>query len=162
MMDKSRKKEEEDEFWPTVETTLSMFRKDEGKDSSSSSDNEEKEEADLVVVDGVVEDRQQHELMKLMVDEVGRRKHTHDEFYLRSPFPYKLNQLLEDMDKESMNHIISWIPQTNAFQIHRPNVFERDIMPNYFRQTKYKSFTRQVRPQSCFGYIAAICLKPEE
>ena len=69
----------------------------------------------------------------------------HDEdFYLKSPFPWKLQQMLEDVSSENKDDIISWVPEGNAFQIHRSSSFERDIMPKYFRQTKYKSFTRQV------------------
>ena len=67
-----------------------------------------------------------------------------DEFYLKSPFPWKLQQLLEDVTGDNNEHIISWIPEGNAFQIHKATAFERDIMPQYFRQTKFKSFTRQV------------------
>ena len=67
-----------------------------------------------------------------------------DDFYLKSPFPWKLQQMLEDVSSENKEEIISWVPEGNAFQIHRSSSFERDIMPKYFRQTKYKSFTRQV------------------
>ena len=73
------------------------------------------------------------------------QQHDDDELYQKLPFPYKLHQLLEDVVQEGKEHIISWLPSGTAFKVHRPLLFTSEIMSNYFRQTQYKSFTRQVR-----------------
>ena len=73
------------------------------------------------------------------------QQHDDDELYQKLPFPYKLHQLLDDAVQEGKEHIISWLPSGTAFKVHRPLLFTSEIMSNYFRQTQYKSFTRQVR-----------------
>ena len=62
---------------------------------------------------------------------------------LKLPFPWKLHQLLDDVANDGYEHIISWLPCGKAFRVHNPPVFAREIMMNYFRQTKYSSFTRR-------------------
>ena len=74
-----------------------------------------------------------------------QQQHDGDGLYQKLPFPYKLHQLLEDVEKDGKQAIISWLPLGNAFKVHRPSHFTSQIMSNYFRQTQYKSFTRQVR-----------------
>jgi hypothetical protein len=62
-------------------------------------------------------------------------------------FPIRLYDMLQDADKHNFSHIVSWLPSCgNGFKIHNQQKFvERRILPHYFRrQTKYKSFTRQV------------------
>ena len=63
---------------------------------------------------------------------------------LKFPFPWKLHQLLDDAEAYGNDSIVSWLP-SGAFQVHKPDEFVKHIMPKYFRQTKFKSFTRQVR-----------------
>ena len=60
------------------------------------------------------------------------------------PFPTKLYHLLEDAETEGHEDVVSWILNGKAFRIHKPKTFCRDIMPIYFRQSKLKSFTRQL------------------
>lgn len=64
---------------------------------------------------------------------------------LKLPFTWKLFQLLEDAETDSLCDIVSWLPDGKAFQIYKPKEFSEEIMPAYFNQTKFKSFTRQVR-----------------
>jgi hypothetical protein len=67
-----------------------------------------------------------------------------DLFHIKLPFPWKLHQLLEDVELDCNEHIVSWLPDGKAFKVHKPNAFCKKVMAAYFRQTKLKSFTRQV------------------
>jgi hypothetical protein len=60
------------------------------------------------------------------------------------PFPFKLHALLEEAEDCGTDHMISWLPSGEAFKIHSPVLFEESVMDKYFRQTKLKSFTRQL------------------
>ena len=72
---------------------------------------------------------------------------------IRHEFPMKLHQLLHDAETNGNSHIVSWIPSKEedgtttyqGFQVHQPDKFTKTIMPNYFKQTRFTSFTRQVR-----------------
>lgn len=61
-----------------------------------------------------------------------------------TPFPEKLHQLLENVDKEGYADIISWQPHGRCFIMHKPKEFVKVLMPMYFRQTKLTSFQRQL------------------
>ena len=63
----------------------------------------------------------------------------------RLPFPLKLFQMLEDAECQGKSHIVSWLPGGNGFIIHKLQALTDELLPNYFRQTKYRSLTRQVR-----------------
>jgi hypothetical protein len=52
--------------------------------------------------------------------------------------------MLEDMAAVGDESIVSWQPHGKAFRVHQPKVFARTLMPRYFKQTKYKSFQRQL------------------
>ena len=78
------------------------------------------------------------------------------------PFPWKLQQLLDDVDhsvqqQQSLlslvgsvgptskwDDVVSWMPDGKAFRVHQPDVFAETIMRRYFKMSKYTSFTRQV------------------
>jgi len=60
------------------------------------------------------------------------------------PFPLKLHRLLEDVENTKQQEIVSWNPDGESFTIIQPKVFADSIMVKYFRQTKYKSFQRQM------------------
>ena len=82
------------------------------------------------------------------------------------PFPWKLQQLLDDVDQSvqqqqsllslvgsvapsnKWDDIVSWMPDGKAFRVHQPDVFAETIMRRYFKMSKYTSFTRQVCPPS--------------
>ncbi len=59
-------------------------------------------------------------------------------------FPMKLRRLLDDAVEEGNEHIISWLPNGKAFKIHDSDAFTDVILKRYFRQTRFKSFTRQL------------------
>ena len=52
--------------------------------------------------------------------------------------------MLERIANNGYQDVVSWQPHGKAFRVHQPEVFARAIMPYYFKQTKYKSFQRQL------------------
>lgn len=60
------------------------------------------------------------------------------------PFPARLHEMLEDTLSEGQDHIISWQVHGRCFKIHDFDVFARELLPRYFRQTKFSSFKRQM------------------
>ena len=62
----------------------------------------------------------------------------------KSPFPFKLYEMLEDAALHGYDDIVSWSPDGKAFKVHKPNEFAEQIMTRFFRQSKYKSFLRQL------------------
>jgi hypothetical protein len=60
------------------------------------------------------------------------------------PFLWKLHILLDDVETCSMDHIIGWLEHGRSFKVYRPKSFMAMIAPLYFKQTKFKSFQRQL------------------
>jgi hypothetical protein len=69
-------------------------------------------------------------------------------------FPFKLRDMLNTAEREGFSHIVSWELNGQAFKVHRPVEFVSDVMPNFFRQTKLKSFQRQVRVSPAFTTVS--------
>ena len=59
-------------------------------------------------------------------------------------FPWKLHDLLEQVDKDGLSHIISWLPGGKAFKVHKKEEFCHKIMPHYFASNKYKTWQRSL------------------
>jgi len=64
--------------------------------------------------------------------------------FTKFAFPFKLHSILENSGASGQEAIISWLPSGKAFKIHKPKEFADVIMPQYFNQTKYRSFQRQL------------------
>jgi len=60
------------------------------------------------------------------------------------PFPWRLHQMLEAIEKEGDEKIVSWLPDGLSFQVHNPQLFVERIIPKFFKQKSYKSFQRQL------------------
>jgi len=60
------------------------------------------------------------------------------------PFPIKLQIVLKVVEEMNLEHIISWLPHGRSFIINRPRAFEKEIMVQFFKQTKISSFKRQL------------------
>ena len=60
----------------------------------------------------------------------------------RATFPFRLHDMLNDAEEKNFDHIISW-QGLQAFKVHDRDLLEKDILPVYFLQTRYKSFSRQ-------------------
>jgi HSF-type DNA-binding len=52
--------------------------------------------------------------------------------------------MLSQVAKNGAEDLVSWQPHGKAFRVHKPTEFAQTIMPAYFRQTRYKSFQRQL------------------
>ena len=62
-----------------------------------------------------------------------------DEVSTRWEFPIKLYGMLDDVENENNQSIVSWMPHGRAFKVHDRVEFENKIMPRYFTE-KYDSF----------------------
>jgi hypothetical protein len=60
------------------------------------------------------------------------------------PFAWKLHSMLEDVEKSGIEHVVSWVDSGRAFKVHNLDEFVEKIIPFYFRQSKWKSFQRQL------------------
>jgi hypothetical protein len=59
-------------------------------------------------------------------------------------FPFKVHAMLEDVEEEGNDSIVSWLPDGKSFRIHKPKEFAEYLVPRYFNQIKYRSFQRQL------------------
>lgn len=64
-------------------------------------------------------------------------------------FPFALHRLLDEAEKDGDLDIVSWRPSGTAFQVHKRDQFMKKILPKYFKQSKFKSFVRQL---NLWGY----------
>ena len=71
-------------------------------------------------------------------------------------FPYKLYDMLTYAADCEHSSAVSWINEGRAFAIHCEQTFMLHIVPMFFKQTKFRSFTRQLNiwgfkrmPSSC-------------
>jgi len=56
-------------------------------------------------------------------------------------FPARLHAILSD---EKYSHIISWMPHGRAWKVTNKELLVEEVIPKFFGQTKYASFTRQL------------------
>mmetsp|Transcript_5391 Transcript_5391/g.13544 ORF Transcript_5391/g.13544 Transcript_5391/m.13544 type:complete len:349 (-) Transcript_5391:110-1156(-) len=61
-----------------------------------------------------------------------------------SLFPRKLHLMLQKCTSDGNDGIVSWLSDGRAFKVHNVPEFVSVILPKYFKQTKYKSFQRQL------------------
>jgi hypothetical protein len=59
-------------------------------------------------------------------------------------FPMKLHKMLEEASKLDLENVVAWQPGGKSFKVLQPQRFAAGILHNYFNQTKYKSFQRQL------------------
>ena len=59
-------------------------------------------------------------------------------------FPWILHKIIDEAEHEGNEHIVAWMPNGRSFIVHKRDTFTEQILPKYFRQTKYKSFVRQL------------------
>lgn len=52
--------------------------------------------------------------------------------------------MLEKAAEDGKGHIVGWFPCGKAFKIHKKKDFSELLLPQYFKQTKYRSFQRQL------------------
>lgn len=56
-------------------------------------------------------------------------------------FPAILQQILDRATEGGYSHIVSWQSHGRAFHVHDQETFVSEIMPRYFRQTRYETKT---------------------
>jgi len=76
----------------------------------------------------------------------------HSLYFIEHLFPSKLWRILDDAERCGYDHVISWVDNGTAFQIHdRKSVIP--ILEKYFNISKYKSFLRQLQ---AYGFQRAL------
>ena len=77
------------------------------------------------------------------------------------PFPNKLYEMLDQAETEGFQHIICWAPNGRGFLIKDPQLLEKELLPRYFKQIKYRSFLRQLQLydffRTCRGPKRGLC-----
>ncbi len=71
-------------------------------------------------------------------------------FHKEFQFPWKLYEMLERADDDDFASLVSWMPGDSSFKVHDSDNFVEEVMPRFFKQTKYKSFQRQL---NLYGFI---------
>lgn len=59
-------------------------------------------------------------------------------------FPKVLHSMLSCADRDGYSHIVSWLPHGRSFVVRDRERFVQDVMPRFFKQTKFASFQRQL------------------
>ena len=59
-------------------------------------------------------------------------------------FPWKLHDVLAASERNGYTHIISWLPDGDAFMVNDKVEFANEIMPKYFNSKKFKTFQRNL------------------
>jgi hypothetical protein len=60
-----------------------------------------------------------------------------------TPFPLKLHELLEAIQQDGLENVISWQPHGRSFVLRKPKEFI-EMLPTYFKISKLASFQRQL------------------
>jgi len=60
------------------------------------------------------------------------------------PFPYRLHEMLSNVDAKHDSSVVSWLPDGKHFKVHDPRRFVECVIPSAFKQKSLKSFQRQL------------------
>ena len=74
-----------------------------------------------------------------MVSKTSMKKRSGSE----ARFPGKLHDMMQYIEEENLDSVISWVLKGRGFMIHDPEKLV-DILPLFFGLTKYRSFRRQL------------------
>jgi hypothetical protein len=66
------------------------------------------------------------------------------------PFPEKLHRMLEEVEKQGNSQVVSFYSHGRAFGVHDMDRFVSEVMPKFFKQSKWNSFARQL---NLYGFI---------
>jgi len=72
-------------------------------------------------------------------------------------FPCKLYRMLMDTESKGLTHIVSWHKDGLCFRVHDQEAFVKEILPQYFKKSKYRSFQRQC---NLYGFHRITAVKP--
>ena len=67
-------------------------------------------------------------------------------------FPTLLHLVLTRAEKDGYSHICAWQSHGRGFAVFNREKFVAEVMPNFFRQSQYASFQRQL---NLYGYVAS-------
>jgi hypothetical protein len=70
-----------------------------------------------------------------------------------TPFPWRLHEMLEEMEYSGESKIVSWLPDGETFKVHDPQGFTKKIIPSWFKHKCYKSFQRQLH---LYGFMRVL------
>ena len=59
-------------------------------------------------------------------------------------FPAKLYHMLDEVETMGLSAAVSWQPHGRAFMIHNRQLFMAEVVPIFFKATKFRSFQRQL------------------
>jgi HSF-type DNA-binding len=68
----------------------------------------------------------------------------------RNPFPQALHQMLDDSIKCGYEDIITWQAHGRSFRVLDSKRFVAEVLPKYFKQTKWQSYLRQL---ALYGFL---------
>jgi hypothetical protein len=54
------------------------------------------------------------------------------------PFPWRLHDMLDAMEQQGKNDVVTWQPHGLAFLVKDPKAFVEQVMPHYFSQSKVR------------------------
>ena len=63
-------------------------------------------------------------------------------------FPVKLLIMLNTLEAQGKRDVISWMPHGRGFIVHQQEAFATEIIPQFFRHSKFSSFQRQLHMYS--------------
>ena len=69
--------------------------------------------------------------------------HSHGGTGSELQFPGKLHNMMEYVEREGYDNIVSWVNNGQAIMVHDPKKI-LDLLPKFFSQTKFRSFQRQL------------------
>lgn len=64
--------------------------------------------------------------------------------YRHESFPEKLYRMIREAEESGMEHVLSWTSCGKSFEVHDIAAFEQEIIPHYFRHSRFASFRRQL------------------
>lgn len=59
-------------------------------------------------------------------------------------FPEKLLQMMRYAEQQEKDFCIAWMDDGKSFVIRSPDIFTRNVVPKFFKATKFSSFTRKL------------------
>lgn len=60
------------------------------------------------------------------------------------PFPLRVHIMLQQTESFDQTHIVSWMPSGRAFRVHDKDAFSKEVLPDYFRSSNFRSFQRNL------------------
>jgi len=83
-----------------------------------------------------------HEFSQVATAMMHQRRN--DNGFAALSFPCKLYAMLEDAESRGFDNVINWQSGGKSFKVYQPEYFANHVMQDYFAQTKFKSFQRQL------------------